>query len=269
MYANNAPKKMLATIENSVGASIIGPGGSRLIIAPNTFRSKTGGLISGEVNIEFIDYTNRADMIFSKVLPISNGEPLISGGEFEVRASVANQPVFIEPGKQIEVKLPQFGKSTAGMEAFVGTTIPEQNKNTVNWNKIDSTKGMQLVFNGDSISVFDDSCELANADRFISNPTYVDFEINIAGAPMSAENFVGYCFYKDFNGCWPMSVKNANTFSATHIPTFACHFVVFGFYNNEFYSGIINNFTPTDGTAQSLTLTKTDPLLIKATIKNL
>jgi hypothetical protein len=271
LFLEFAAKKVITSVDNSVGASIHGNGGSRLIIQPNSFKSKTGALISGMVEVEFSDFTNRADMIFSKALPISNGEPLVSGGEFLVKATVGGQAVFLDPNKPIMVNLPQFGKNNPGLQPFKGKPIVGE-ANTVNWMLADSNiqgSSMMIYYNGDSVSVLDDSCEWANADRFLTNPNYVDFDININGLNIEAGSFVGYCLYQDFNGCWPLNFKNATQFSASHIPDIACHFVLFGFHNNEFYSGVITNVTPSMGTSQTISLMKSDPVALKNLLKSI
>ncbi len=269
LYAGLALKPVNTNIDNALGGYIVGKGGSKLIIQPNSFISKTGSLISGDVQVAFTDWTNRADMIFSKVLPISDGEPLISGGEYAISATVAGQPVFLKPSKPIQVRLPQFGKDASGMQIFKGTIIPEVNNNTINWQLGDSVSGGTLLVNGDTISIFNDSCQTVNADRFITNPNYVEFNLTIAGAPITEKGFAAYCLYKDFNGCYPLEFKDANTYNATHIPDIACHLVVYGYHNNEFYSGILSNITPAMNVTKTINISKSDEVALVNAIKNL
>jgi hypothetical protein len=272
-FSDQALKPTKVTITNSVGASIVGPGQSRLIIQPNTFINTNGQIITGDINIEFTDYSNRSDMIFSRILPISNNNPLISGGEYNLVATQNGAAVFISSSKPIEVKIPQFGLLSTDMSFFKGEKInfiDANAQNTVNWliNKGDSNV-VSVVLNGDTISIFNNSTGLANADKFYNNPTYVEFPINLTGAKTTETTFMAYCLYKNYNNVWPLIVEASNNIIASHIPNVQVHLIVFGYDGSDFYSGILENHTPTDGTSVNINLSKTDITTLKNKIKSL
>ncbi|MBP6456468.1 MAG: hypothetical protein KA275_07035 [Chitinophagaceae bacterium] len=269
LYSENNLKPIISNFPNNVGISTYGPGGSRLVIQPNTFVDVNGNIISGTINIEFTDYTNRTDMVFSKILPISNGEPLISGGEYNLKASANGAEVFIAPGKTIEVKLPQNAAfNNTGMEFFRGEfiqNIAQESANTVNWFEPETLSVGTIITATDTISIFNDSTGLCNADKFFTSPNYVDFDIEVNGATIKGTTFQGYCFYKGLNAVWSLPINLSNTIEAKQIPDLECHFVVFGYYQGELYAGTITDITPQNNVKLNITLIKTDA----STLKNL
>lgn len=271
LFANNKALAQTAVFNNNTGCEVTGNGGSRLIIQPNTFVYANGQPVVGNVTIQFTDYTNRADMIFSKVLPISNGEPLISGGEYDLTAKQNNINVFIAPGKTTEVRVPQFGNNSNNMMFFRGR-LTELNgmNNMVNWVKQDSIGMGAVVYNGDTISIFNDSMGYANADKFIPNPNYVEFNIQVSGAAISDSTFSSYCLYQDYNGLWPIyQIAGNGLLTAVHIPDIPIHLVVYGYDKGEFYTGVVIGYTPVNGATVNLTLSKSDPVTLKNLLKNL
>lgn len=257
------------TISNSAGASIKGKGESRLIIQPNTFVTASGAPVIGNVSIEFADYTNRADMILSRILPISLPDPLISGGEYNLTATQNGTKVFVAPGKQIQVNIPQFGKNSVNMNFFKGEFLANPTTtNTVNWVGSKDSSGF-IIFAGDTIKIFNDSTGLANADRFLDNPTYVEFTVNPNGATISNNTFLAYCLYKDYYGIWPLTVNSNGSITASHIPNIPVHIIAFGFSGGEFKSGVLTNYTPSNGASTSISISKSAPGDLKALINSL
>ncbi len=271
LFANNKAVAQTATFNNNTGGVLTGNGGSRLIIQPNSFVYANGQPVTGNVTVQFTDYTNRADMIFSKVLPVSNGEPLISGGEYFLAAKQGNTEVFIAPGKTTEVRVPQFGNNGNNMMFFRGRVIePNEMNNIVNWVKQDSVGMGAVVYNGDTISIFNDSMGYANADKFIPNPNYVEFNIQVTGAQISDSTFSSYCLYQDYNGLWPIyQIAGNGLLTATHIPDIPVHLVVYGYDKGEFYTGMVIGYMPVNGATVNMTLSKSDPVTLKNLLKNL
>ena len=148
------------------------------------------------------------------------------------------------------------------MRLFLGQQMSEANNNTVQWQQTDSLSGGSLVYNGDTISMFTDSMGYANADQFMSAPSYQDFEVT-ASAPVSDMTyFYAVALYDNYKAMWPIGSRTGNVFNNTHIPNTPVHLVIMGLKDGDFYGGI-TAVTPVTGGKYTVTLTKTDPQAFK------
>jgi len=85
------------------------PGGSQIVIPSNSFVDSKGKSIVGEVTIEYREFHDLADIIGSGI-PMSYDSAgirrhLQTAGMFQIAGSQNGQPVFIAPGKELEVNL--------------------------------------------------------------------------------------------------------------------------------------------------------------------
>ncbi len=74
-------------IDATAGGSFTNESGVQFVFPPNAFKNSAGDIVSGNVDISSAVYMKKSDMIFSKLYPVSNGQPLISGGEYFMRPS--------------------------------------------------------------------------------------------------------------------------------------------------------------------------------------
>jgi hypothetical protein len=261
VYSKLAPPSKTVSMSVSSGGSVYSNGGTRFIITPNSFISGSGANVTGSVQVEVNDWLQKGDMIFGKVLPTTATESLLSGGQAYIRVTQNNQPVFLKPGKQVQINLPQFGKGKPGMQLFVGNRV-EGAANNVNWVATDSLSNGSLVYNGDTISMFCDSLGYANADRFISSPNYQSFDIQVNSPDPSVEYIHAVAIYDAYKGMWPIGTRTNNVYHADHIPNIPVHLVVMGMKDGNFYAGM-TAATPINGGTYTINVTKTDPATFK------
>lgn len=271
VYAGVAPTIRTTSIVVASGGSVTAQGGSRIIIPANAFVTAGGAAVTGSVQVEVLDWLKKGDMLFGYMAPVSNGEPLLSGGEAYVNVTQNGQQVFLKPGKRLQVNLPQFGAATGGMQLFSGRQInPAAGVGAatgVNWTIIDSAHGY-MVYNGDTISIFSDSMHYVNADQFLANPSYQSFKVHIAGGTDSLSDLTAMAIYDQYKGMWTLGSFTNNAFNATHIPNIPVHLLVMGIKNGWLYAGL-SAVTPANNGDYSVTLTKTDPLALKHQINGL
>jgi hypothetical protein len=267
--AQNKSLATSATINTALGGVVYGPNGSYIEFKPNCFQNTLGLNVTGNVIINYLDASKPGDMFYNKMLPISGAENLLSGGEYFVSASQNGNPVFLKPFMNTEAKFFDNNKDITNMNFFRGLPVEDPNTN-VNWLLLQNDSFASVfVLNGDTIDISSDSLGYANADRFISNPNYVQCNFTITGAPVTPNAFSGMCVYKDFNGYWPLKVT-ANGIEGAHIPSnLLVHFVVFGIYDNKFYRGVIKDINTINGNSYSIDLTEADPLTHKNWLNNL
>jgi hypothetical protein len=171
----------------------------------------------------------------------------------------------MKPNNFFQANIPQFGATNnTGMSLFLGQTTQVAN-NKMNWAEADSTRGY-MIYNGDTIKLFSDSVGFCNADRFLTNPNYQNFTINITGVTLPADSCIAaFALYDTYKGVWPMSHVNSGSITEGHVPNIPVHFVVYAAVNGYFYCGI-SAVTPSTGSTYTVTLTKMDPTAFKAQV---
>jgi hypothetical protein len=264
--------KVMTMLADS-GGSFYGSSGTRYIFLPGSFQDAGGVAVTGNVQVSVTEYLKKGDMIFSGILPVSDGVPIISGGEISVKVTKGGSEIFLKPGMYYQAKIPQFGSKDTVMTYFTGTAGANTNSNKVNWALVnDSTKhGIgYVVYNGDTITIFSDSLKFANADRFMTNPDYQKFSVTVVatGATASAASLLTYALYDSYKGVWPLTASSGNVYSEHHVPNIPVHFVSMGLINNHFYGGVLAA-TPKTGGNYQVTLTEVKPEDFKAQINAL
>lgn len=91
-------------VDNTKGAEIKHPSASKIKIPKNSFVNKQGELITGEVEIQYREFHDQADIIASGI-PMyydSAGTRSVfeSAGMFDIRGVKDGEPVFIKPGHE-------------------------------------------------------------------------------------------------------------------------------------------------------------------------
>lgn len=264
------------TVDASIGGSFYGNSGTRYIFNANSFQNASGVTITGNIQIQVCEYIQKGDMIFSKMLPISNGEPLISGGEISIAATQNGLPVYLKRNNRFEAHIPTNGTPSTGMELFRGRMAEDTSTAITNWvlPELDSMAKLRIgVFtypNQDTFNIISDSLILANADRFMTAPDYQNFTVTpiIEGDTMPSKNVFGYTIYDNFKGVWPLSSYMNKVFTENHVPNIPVHFAVFTLMNGNFYGGTLGTI-PVSGSNYTVSLKKVDANTFKSQLNEM
>ena len=268
------PKVMI--FDAGAGTSFYGNSGVRYIFPPSCFMYATGIVVTGNVQVEVTEYPKKGDMIFSGVLPVSDGLPLVSGGEFYVKASKDGQALFVNPGVSYKANLPQFGSKDTVMSLFTGNTNGGTATNKVNWqvSEPDTTiiKNRWIKYSKDTTEMICDSFHFWNCDHFMGLSNLQDFKITVTATNADISkvvNLLTYTLFDKDNALIPaQSPANNNVYEVKNIPMAPVHFVSFGLINGHFYGGV-SVATPKTGENYTVTLTEVDPKDFKAQINGL
>ncbi len=268
-------KSKVMIFDAGTGTSFSTDNGVRYIFQPNSFIDAAGAVVTGNVQVEVTEYLKKGDMIFSGVLPVSNGEALASGGEFNVKASKNGQELFVKPGMAFQANLPQFGKKDTAMLLFVGRVNGQSSTDKVNWVRTESDSSSKTYRNikyfGDTVNMICDSFNMWNCDHFrgLADPQKFKVSIVANNADISKiTNLNGYALFDKENALVYLGYTTTNTYDVTNMPSAAVHFVVFGLINGHFYGGVWGATTKT-GETYTVTLTEVDPKDFKAQINGL
>lgn len=261
------------TINISSGGSFMGTSGTKYTFPPNAFVTAAGVSVTGNVTVQVSEYLRKSDMLFSNVLPVSNGEPLLSGGEINVEATQGTTKLQMAPNTTFRADMPMKGINGAGMGLFAGVRDP-QTKNVI-WKPIeDSAHHTGIVTNAlDTISIVSNTLQMCNADRFMTNPDFQTFTVTATnGTDTIPDNAIkAYTLYDNYNGVWPLGLTGSlyhSVFQEHHVPKIPVHFAVLGTLNGLFYGGILGA-TPETGKNYIVNLSKTTPAEFKKLLEAL
>jgi len=259
VYTELRTPSKTVTIDAATGGSFRGLKGTRFIFPANAFRTAAGAGVTGSVQVEVREMLDHSDMIFSKLLPVSNNNPLISGGEVWVNATQNGQKLYLKNNTYFRANIPYDGNNGNGMLLFLGEASNDTNVTVVNWMPQDSMGAGGIIVGNDTLSVFSDSTGYCNADQFLTNPDYQSFTVNVTGVSgLAANNVMGYAVYDGYNSMWTLGGYTGSNFAASHIPDIPVHFVVFAVVNGNFYGGIAAA-TPSNGSTYTVNLSQMTP----------
>ncbi len=179
---------------SAIDNSFYGNSGTRYQLYANSLQKADGSAVTGEIDVQVREWLNKSDMIFSRMLPVSNGRPLISGGEFEINVTQGGEQLYLKQGSLLVVTVPQNGAAPEGMSAFRGDVALEPQASLVNWRLLDSNnleKNRVYSPAWDSLRVITDSLKWINIDMFPYPASYTDFDVNLSiqGVQLSASDY--------------------------------------------------------------------------------
>ena len=211
------------TVQNfSVAAGttqvIITAGGTKLTFYPHSFRNAAGNIItSGIVNTAITEMYGPGDMIANRATSSCNGQPLHSGGEVNIKATMGSQEVF---ANKYGIAFMQPAYSSQPMALYFGNT--NNADSVVTWSLGDTTAlgltAPATVVNGDSTGTFSysfDSCtsfNWINCDHFSSFSPLTGLSITATDTTFNASNTEVFIVFPAINSVMHVS----NYAAATH-----------------------------------------------------
>ena len=93
------PDPYIETIDPSASFSVTGPRGTNITCTGNSIIDSSGNTVIDDVTISLYEFNTLDEMILAKAPTTSNGNLLVTGGSFEVRAmnSVTNEELEFSP----------------------------------------------------------------------------------------------------------------------------------------------------------------------------
>jgi hypothetical protein len=106
--------------------SITGAKGMKFDFPANAFLDAAGNAVTGNVIISLTEILSKRDILLSGKVTQSNGQLLISGGEFQILASQNGQLLKLNPAANVNVKVPTtFNTDPMNLFVFNGTTVSD------------------------------------------------------------------------------------------------------------------------------------------------
>ena len=117
VLANAGPQTKTFVVDAATGGTFYG-NKYVFVFPPSVFRTPTGGVVTGNVTVSVLEVLRKSEMLFARMLPVSNGNQLRSSGELKITASQNGQELRLQQGNPIEIRIPQGGIDGNGMEFF-------------------------------------------------------------------------------------------------------------------------------------------------------
>jgi len=267
IYTLLAVQPISVAVDADAGGSFRGSGGTNFQFPDSAFVSAQGVPVTGNVLVTVSEYLNKADMLFSGVLPTAGGMPLISGGEISLQATQNGQPLAMAPGKSFSAHMPVRGIDASEMQLFTGSGVGGF-ATAVNWKPIDSGSGTNFVYSeADTIGISSNQFTFLNVDKFLKNSDNKHFTLEIRAGKMNYSHD-SIAVFTLFDG--QLSVLQnrewvANKIEEKYIPGVPVHFVAFGIINGNFFGGILPA-KPADDQNYIVDISKTDPRVFKGQV---
>ena len=268
IYNQLRPQTKSVSIDAATGGTFRGNSGTRYQFPPNAFVTQAGLPVTGAVDVRVIEALTHSQMMFGKMLPVSNGQGLVSGGEARVQAFQNGQELRIAPGATYRINMPYGGANGANMQRFMGENTVDTTTTLVNWNPApqDSVSSGAVVYNGDTLTIISDSLTWENCDYFSGNTNLQIFTVTVAGPDsLSGQNAATYALFDGLNTLMPIYPSAGMTYNINNMPNIPMHFICFAVVDGQFYGGILAA-TPTTGNTYTVTLTAQDPVAFAAAV---
>lgn len=267
-------KPKYVIVNGATGGTFYGSSGTRYIIPPNCLQDASGNSVTTDVQFEVAEYLYKGDMVFSKMLPLSDGQALISGGEISMNASLGGAKIYLKPGCLCTANVPQPGVAPSGMSIFSGLPATDPTESVVNWQRFDSIPGRIAAIirdttkiGRDTLTIVTDSLKWMNLDKFASFPDIQKFDITLSatGNSINTPADIRCLIFVDTLRCisslghYKKTIDHYTDISCAKIPV---HIVAFGLINKKFYGAVLG-ITPATGNTYNLSLSEVDPMDFK------
>ncbi len=278
--ANEKAATQTFTIDASSYQDITGAKGTKIYFYPNTFKTPSGAIATGNITIKLIEVQTKADMILLNKTTTSNGKLLISGGEFSITAfQNGNQLTLANNSSNMYIEMASKNPGNNNMILFSGQ---QTSSGDVNWaltglngpnnTVFDSIGYYSFALGGDSIPT-PDSLGWINCDYFYNSSNNTTITINtpanhIGVGTANMPNTRVYVFFNNLFAITQLS-GSANVFTSSSTPVGTqIKIVAISEINGQYYSSI-TPVTVTANLTQSITLNPTTLSALKNDINNL
>ena len=263
----NQPKTV--TFDPSVGGQVVGNSGTVYTFPANAFQPASGGSVSGTITLMLTEYLDKGDMIFSRVMPYTDGRALISAGELLVEAKQGGVKLFLKSGVTFTAAIPQKGMVSTGMSFYYGETV-NATINPINWLTGTGGAGTASTF-GDTVTLVSDSVGYISGGKEFTSPSYQAVTLTVNGVTFDDSDHVqAYAVYDNYRSVFPMTGRYHQKFTEDSVLNKPLHFVVYTVYHGDFYGGIsTSSVTPLTGGSYSVTVTKQNPITFLHTVNGL
>lgn len=258
-FTQNATASQTFTVSASLYQVISGTGGTQIVIPPGSFVTQANVPVTGSVTIELKELYTKKDMILSGMVPTAGAFPLVSGGEFFIKATQGGQALKLSGSASVTALVPAGSTPSYQMNEFYAGNITAADSSGWSTNN-DSTSVVQDTTGfGSSTFYYSfqiDSMNWINCDYFWNDPApRTDITANV-GTQFNASNCVVFMSVNGQNSIGQL-YNYSGTFESWNWPTGkAVTFVAIAEISGQYYSAF-QSATLGMNHVENLTLTAT------------
>lgn len=257
-------------VNGTLGSSFRGPHGSRFVFPANAFVTSTGQAVTGTVQVAVREILTPSDAIFSRILPTSVGQPLISGGAVWAFATQYGNTVLLRDGASYTVHMPQrFGAAAIpGLAYYQGIATDSSAGLSV----VDFVAGVSgsVAWAADTVSLTTDTFAYVGANLPLGFLDTDTFSIALTGAALptvaGTGNAAVYMMPRGMNTAIPITNfvgSRKDRIISGEVPT---HIVAIAVVDGKFSGGVATVADTRSGDTYTVNLEATSPADLKAKI---
>jgi hypothetical protein len=185
-FAANATAAQTFTFDAAQTQLLIGFKGTKITVPTSAFITKTGNIVSGNVELSLTEIYSKKEMILSKAQTMTSSDQLISGGEMKIVVKQNGQELKLYPGKKLYIKTPAGTSPYSNMKVYYGTHDFTTNQLTwglaLNNNLAPAVPDTTNIINPYYYSFASDSLNWVNCDQLYTSPgPKTSFTITVHG----------------------------------------------------------------------------------------
>lgn len=265
IFAATALPPVTQSIKVSSGGEIISSGGARVLFPANAFQTYSGTIVTGSVDVTVQDWIKKGDMVFGRVLPVSNNEALSTSGQAYIEVTQKGVPVRLRKGFRVAVKFPQFNLLSNNDSLYLGRKVAGS-VNTVNWYSKDTGGGSFPL--GDTVVLTSDSLRYIASSHFLLPSENKNFSLRV-NAPVVLEQTLAVALIDGVRSVYPVASAINNNIYAQHMPNMPMHVAVMGINKGVFYAGIADVPAPQNDSTWQVTLKQVAPQAFRLQLNSL
>lgn len=139
-WTTAAPKSQKFSFDATQGNWVTGANGCKFYFPANSLLDMGNNPVTGNVDIELIEYMTKAEMLFAGVTVTSGNQLLESGGMFYLMARKNGAELHLKNNVGFRMEIPQTNNTDDPMDIWEGELNNGDSLNRINWVKKDTVQ---------------------------------------------------------------------------------------------------------------------------------
>jgi len=230
-YIKNMVPSQYFTINGSTGGTFTGTQGTIITIYPNTIVNSLNQPMTGNISFELKEIYKKSDMVLSHMPTMSYGQPLKSGGEFYLHATVNSQEVFLAPFAGYNAQMP-----AQSIDPAMGVFYWQSDSSS--WAPASDSSSVSSVDSSYYFMSYLSNFNWVNCDHFY-NTTNVTFNVDVLNET-STPNTQTFLLFQDKSVLELYYINQL--FSSSYVPdTYPVTIITICINNGKIYAGFKND----------------------------
>jgi|GEM_PF-3114911 len=255
LYQTQTTPSLFVTINNDEPSTLEGPSGVQYVFPDSVFTLADGTPVYGTISLQIKEFINKKDMIFHRILPVTDTSVLEGYGMIYIQATKNGVPLLVKSTKKIAAYLPQVPGFTLPdeLQLFAGTLRADSTFTRVSWKAAAEEDGGADPLPGYAVLYTSRLGYLQAANYQPGKKRKIS--LNLSGFPSFDETAMlrTYVVYDKLKttyamGQKPYGFRSGATVTDSFVANQPLHIVSFGIKDGFFYGGIKEATISSDST---------------------